>query len=95
MSQRMVRCSKFGREMPGLSKPPFPGEIGKLIYENVSEEAWNIWNNEVKIKVLNEYRLNMADPNDYAMLKEQMLVFLNLKEGDNLEVENEERGKGG
>lgn len=37
--QRMVKCVKFGKELPGLAEPPWPGELGQRIYENVSEEA--------------------------------------------------------
>jgi len=93
MSERMVHCVKLGKQLPGLEKPPFPGEIGKLIYEKVSREAWLIWQDEVQIKVLNEYRLNMGDPADYQRMLDQMLLFLNLKQGEMVEVENEQRGR--
>jgi Fe-S cluster biosynthesis and repair protein YggX len=86
-------CSKFKKELPGLEKPPFPGELGKKIYENVSKEAWALWNSDVQIKVLNEYRLNMADPRDYQVLVDQMLRFLGLAEGSVAEVESAERGR--
>jgi len=33
--ERMVKCVKFGREMPGLDRVPWKGEIGKRVYENV------------------------------------------------------------
>jgi hypothetical protein len=33
---RMVKCVKFGREMPGLDRIPWKGEIGKKVYDNVS-----------------------------------------------------------
>lgn len=94
-TSRTVNCKKLGKEAPGLDKPPFPGEIGQEIFENVSKEAWSMWNDDMQIKVLNEYRLNMGDPNDYQVLVDQMLLFLNLKEGDVVEVENEERGRQG
>jgi Fe-S cluster biosynthesis and repair protein YggX len=86
-------CSKFKKELPGLDKPPFPGEMGKKIFENVSKEAWTQWSTDVQIKVLNEYRLNMADPKDYKVLVDQMLRFLGLAEGGVAEVENAERGR--
>jgi Fe-S cluster biosynthesis and repair protein YggX len=86
-------CSKFKRELPGLEKPPFGGEIGKMIFERVSAEAWGQWNADVQIKVLNEYRLNMADPKDYKVLVDQMMRFLGLEEGTVAEVENAERGR--
>jgi len=90
---RVVMCSKFKRELPGLEKPPFSGEIGTLIFERVSAEAWSEWSKDVQIKVLNEYRLNMADPKDYQVLVGQMMRFLGLEDGAVAEVENAERGR--
>lgn len=90
---RKVFCSKFKRELPGLAKPPFSGEVGKMIYERVSAEAWAQWSNDMQIKVLNEYRLNMADPRDYKVLVDQMMRFLGLEDGQVAEVENSDRGR--
>ena len=90
---RTVVCSKFKKELPGLEKPQFGGDIGKKVFENVSAEAWKQWSTDVQIKVLNEYRLNMADPRDYQVLVDQMLRFLGLEEGVVAEVENSERGR--
>jgi Fe-S cluster biosynthesis and repair protein YggX len=90
---RMVVCRKLERELPGLEKPPFGGELGKKIFETISAEAWKMWSQDMQIKVLNEYRLNMGDKKDYEILVDQMLRFLNLKEGDVVEVENATRGK--
>ncbi len=53
---RMVFCVKFQREMPGLDKAPWPGELGRRIYENVSAEAWRMWEDRMRM-ILNEYRL--------------------------------------
>lgn len=90
---RTVVCSKYKKELPGLEKPPFGGEMGKVIFEKVSAQAWNEWSKDVQIKVLNEYRLNMADPRDYQVLVDQMKRFLGLEEGAVAEVENSERGR--
>ena len=90
---RTVVCSKFKRELPGLEKAPFAGDMGKKIYGSVSQEAWDQWNKDAQIKVLNEYRLNMGDPRDYKVLVDQMLRFLGLEEGEVAEVENSERGR--
>ncbi len=51
-----VTCVKFQKEMTGLDKPPWPGELGQRIYENVSVEAWKLWEERMKM-ILNEYRL--------------------------------------
>ena len=90
---RTVMCSKFQRELPGLEKPPFGGDLGKKIFDNVSQQAWDEWSKDMQMKVLNEYRLNMADAKDYKVLVEQMLRFLGLTEGTIAEVENSERGR--
>lgn len=91
---RKVFCSKLGQELPGLAKPPFAGEVGKLIFDKVSQEAWNLWTKDMQIKVINEYRLNMGDTDDYNMLIEQMLLFLNLQTGESAIVGDPQRGKG-
>jgi Fe-S cluster biosynthesis and repair protein YggX len=92
-NQRLVQCKKFGKELPGLLKPPFSGPVGQQIFNHISQQAWDMWRNDMQIKVLNEYRLNMANPKDYQILVEQMLQFLNLQEGGVLEVENADRGR--
>jgi len=40
---RMVLCVKFGRELPGLDRPPWKGELGKRVYESVSKDALKLW----------------------------------------------------
>ena len=90
---RTVKCLKLNQELPGLAKPPFPGELGQFIYDNISEQAWLMWKDDIQIKVINEYRLNMGEKNDYNMLIEQMQLFLNLKDGSGVQVGDAERGK--
>jgi Fe-S cluster biosynthesis and repair protein YggX len=53
---RTVFCVKFQRQMPGLETPPWPGELGQRIFDNVSAEAWRLWEERMKM-ILNEYRL--------------------------------------
>lgn len=94
MSVRMVHCSKLGREAPGLDKPPFSGPLGEEVYQRVSAEAWQMWSGDMMIKVINEYRLNLADEEQYKLLMDQMRSFLNLSSAvQSLEVENPERGR--
>jgi Fe-S cluster biosynthesis and repair protein YggX len=40
---RMVNCIKLGREAEGLDFAPYPGELGKRLYQSVSKEAWQDW----------------------------------------------------
>jgi Fe-S cluster biosynthesis and repair protein YggX len=53
---RTVQCVKLGRDLPGLDEKPWPGELGQRIYDNVSAEAWQMWEERMKM-ILNEYRL--------------------------------------
>ena len=54
--QRMVHCVKLKQELPGLNEPPWPGELGQRVYENVSARAWKLWEERMRM-ILNEYRL--------------------------------------
>lgn len=71
---RMVKCVKFGKEMEGLDRVPWKGELGKRIYENVSKEAWKMWIEYSKM-LMNEYRLNPLDPQSQNIIAEQMEKF--------------------
>ena len=53
---RTVLCIKLQRELPALDAPPWPGPLGQRIYEQVSAEAWEMWEERMKM-ILNEYRL--------------------------------------
>lgn len=68
---RTVKCVKLGREADGLDFPPYPGELGKRIYESVSKEAWAAWLKH-QTMLINENRLNMADPAARKYLAEQV-----------------------
>ena len=67
---RMVKCVKLGREAEGLDFPPYPGALGKRIFEGVSKEAWKAWLEHQKMLV-NENRLNLADQRARKYLMEQ------------------------
>jgi Fe-S cluster biosynthesis and repair protein YggX len=68
---RMVHCIKLGREAEGLDFAPYPGDLGKRIFENVSKEAWAQWLRQ-QTMLVNENRLNLADPKARKYLAEQM-----------------------
>ena len=68
---RMVNCIKLKREAEGLDFPPYPGELGKKLYQGVSKEAWKQWQVQQKMLV-NENRLNLADIKARKYLEEQM-----------------------
>ena len=74
VSGRKVMCKKLQKELPGLDEPPWPGELGQRIYENVSKEAWKLWIEHSKM-IMNEYRLNPLDPEAQRIMEEQMEQF--------------------
>jgi Fe-S cluster biosynthesis and repair protein YggX len=70
----MVKCVKLGREAEGLELPPLPGALGKRIWENVSKEAWQMWQAQ-QTRLINENRLNLADARARKYLLEQAEKF--------------------
>jgi Fe-S cluster biosynthesis and repair protein YggX len=56
---RTVQCIKLGQVAEGLDRPPFKGDFGQRIYEQVSKEAWRSWLEYSKILV-NELRLDLT-----------------------------------
>jgi Fe-S cluster biosynthesis and repair protein YggX len=68
---RMVNCIKLGKEAEGLDFPPYPGELGKRIWESVSKEAWAAWLKH-QTMLVNENRLNLADARARQYLARQM-----------------------
>jgi Fe-S cluster biosynthesis and repair protein YggX len=74
MAEHKVMCAKLHRELPGLEEPPFDTELGKKIYDKVSQEAWGQWMEFCKM-LLNEYRLNPARKEDQEVIVKQMEQF--------------------
>ncbi len=69
---RTVNCVKLKTEAEGLDYPPYPGPIGKRIWEEVSKQAWKDWLEHQK-RLVNENRLNLADQKARKYLEEQMM----------------------
>ncbi len=72
---RVVKCLKLGKEAPGLERQTYPGELGKKIYENISQEAWDMWMNQQTI-LINEHRLVLVNPEHRKFLEQEMQKFL-------------------
>jgi Fe-S cluster biosynthesis and repair protein YggX len=68
---RTVLCIKLDREGEGLKKPPYPGELGQRIFDNVSSEAWRMWLGH-QTMLINENRLSPIEPKDRAFLEQEM-----------------------
>jgi len=70
-----VMCKKLNKELPGFEKPPWPGEMGTRIMNEISREAWQMWLEAAKM-IINEYRLNLATPEAQEIIAEQMENYL-------------------
>jgi len=72
---RMVFCQVLKREAEGLDAPPYPGELGQRIFENVSAEGWKQWLERLTI-IINENQISTADPASLDVIEQHMLGFL-------------------
>lgn len=71
---RMVQCKYLKKEAEGLDFSPYPGELGKRIWENISKEAFELWKKH-QTMLINENRLNLADARGRQYLARQMEQF--------------------
>lgn len=71
---RTVHCVKLDRDAEGLAHQTWPGELGKRIFENVSNEAWQEWLRQQTI-LINEYQLNPLNARDKKYLAAQMEAY--------------------
>jgi Fe-S cluster biosynthesis and repair protein YggX len=72
---RTVKCALLGEELPGLERPPYPGELGQRIYAEISQQAWQQWLRH-QTMLINEYRLSVIEPKARTFLEEEMRKFL-------------------
>ena len=71
---RTVQCVVLGSESEGLERQPYPGELGKRIFENVSKQAWQRWLGH-QTMLINEYRLTPIEPKARQFLEKEMEKF--------------------
>jgi len=72
---RTVFCQRLKQELPGLDAPPFPGPKGQEVFETVSAQAWEEWQN-LQTMLINEKHLNMMDKEARKYLNQQRDKFL-------------------
>ena len=71
---RTVDCVIFGPDSEGLDGPPYPGDLGRRIYEHVSKAAWQRWLAH-QTMLINEYRLSPVEPKARQFLEKEMEKF--------------------
>jgi Fe-S cluster biosynthesis and repair protein YggX len=75
MTTRLIHCQKLKKELEGLIRPPYPGDLGRRIYDNISKEAWALWLKR-QTMFINEYRLIVTQKTAQDFLKEELEKFL-------------------
>ncbi|MCU8030649.1 oxidative damage protection protein [Shewanella sp. SM73] len=81
---RTVNCVYLNKKADGLDFQLYPGDLGKRIFDNISKEAWGLWQKK-QTMLINEKKLNMMNVDDRKFLEEQMTSFL--FEGKDVEIE--------
>jgi len=81
---RTVFCRRLQQELPGLDAPPFPGPKGQEVFETVSAQAWEEWQN-LQTMLINEKHLNMMDKAARKYLNQQRDRFLGGEDVDQAE----------
>ncbi|GAA5130024.1 oxidative damage protection protein [Thalassotalea piscium] len=72
---RMVFCQNLKKETEGLRFQLYPGDVGKRIFDNISQEAWTNWQKK-QTMLINEHKMNMMNPDDRAILEKHMINYL-------------------
>lgn len=71
---RTVTCSLLRIPADGLDYQPYPGDLGKRIYDNVSKQAWQQWLAH-QTMLINENRLSPIEPKARKFLEGEMEKF--------------------
>ena len=72
---RMIFCTRLQKEAEGLRFQLYPGELGKRIFDHISQQAWSEWQQK-QTMLLNEKKLNMMDEKDRLYLEQEMVKYL-------------------
>ncbi len=72
---RKIYCQKLHKDAEGFDMPPYPGELGQRIYQNICKEAWKLWL-EHQTRLINENRLNLMEIKSRQFLAQEMEKFL-------------------
>lgn len=72
-----MTCARCGTTTEALPKPPMPTRLGEEIRDRVCPACWKEWMG-VQVMLINEYRLNLVDPQVRHQLEAELRRFLNL-----------------
>ena len=80
MTNKMIYCVVLKQHAEALDSPPYPGELGRRVFENVSKPGWSQWLERLTT-IINENGINTADPHSLELVEKHMSGFF-FGEGD-------------
>ena len=78
----MIDCIKCKISKESIEIMNFKGDLGVEIKESVCNECFLEWENDMQMKVMNEYRLDLSNKEHRNFLIKKMKEFLTLIETD-------------
>lgn len=72
---RTIFCSYLQKEAPGIAFQLIPGDLGKRIFDNISQEAWSEWQQK-QTMFINENKLNLMKIEDRQKIEQAMIGYL-------------------
>lgn len=72
-----ITCARCGTTAEALAQPPMPTALGREVHERICPACWKEWMG-VQVMLINEYRLNLVDPQVRSQLEAEARRFLNL-----------------
>ena len=72
---RRFTASSSAASCPASTRRPWPGPLGQRIYDHISAEAWELWEERMKM-ILNEYRLLPFQKEAQELIAKHMEEFL-------------------
>lgn len=73
-----IQCRRCGQVRPKMASRPFKGPLGEKVWASTCQPCFNEWI-RMGTKVINELRLNFADPRHTEVYDQHMREFLNLE----------------
>lgn len=72
---RIIFCAYLQKAAPGLAFQLIPGELGKRIFDHISQEAWTEWQQK-QTMFINENKLNLMKIEDRQKIETAMIGYL-------------------
>lgn len=74
-----ITCARCGATTEALPSPPLPTAVGREVHAQTCPTCWKAWL-ATQVMIINEYRLNLVDPEVRRHLEVEMRRFLCLGE---------------